>query len=342
VGCRWREGKSDRLDYLIPIATHFERHDTALPWYKGHYYIHRPRVIAPLGESRTDIQVFTELAYRLEELDPKALKDFGKRYNPRATRDYFNDNTAVDEEYLIHWWNEKVMKHQGVTMSWEDFKRHGVYKFKLAEPHVAFRQQIETGLPFLTPSGKIEILSSTLAQYKDWTKTAYGYEIPAIPKWIEPWEYLGAKEKTGKHPFHLISPHPRHRTHSIFNNIPWLRETYEQEVTINASDAAKLGIKTGDTVEVFNDRGKCVVPAYVTERCMPGVAVLHEGAWMDLYKNGVDRAGNPDFLTLDEPSPAGAFAYNTVLVNIAKSELEHRPGWDRLATSRSAVFRRDM
>jgi anaerobic selenocysteine-containing dehydrogenase len=48
-----------------------------------------------------------------------------------------------------------------------------------------------------------------------------------------------------------------------------------------------------------------VVPAYVTERCMPGVAVLHEGAWMDLDENGVDRSGNPDFLTLDEPSPAG-------------------------------------
>ncbi len=37
-------------DYLLPIATHFERHDVALPWYKGHYYIHRPRVIQPMGE----------------------------------------------------------------------------------------------------------------------------------------------------------------------------------------------------------------------------------------------------------------------------------------------------
>ena len=111
---------------------------------------------------------------------------------------------------------------------------------------------------------------------------------------------------------------------------------------MNASDAAKLGIKTGDTVEVFNARGRCVVPAYVTERCMPGVAVLHEGAWMDLDENGVDRAGNPDFLTLDEPSPAGAFAYNTVLCNIKPTNLEHRPGWDKLATSRSAIFRRDL
>ena len=319
-------------DFLLPIATHFERHDVALPWYKGHYYIHRPKVIEPLGESKTDLQVFTELAYRL---------GFGERYNPRATRAYFQRNDEVDEAYLAAWWHDKVMHHQGVTMSWEDFKRHGIYKFKLARPHVAFQDQIEKGIPFPTPSGRIEIFSTNLGQITDWTRTAYGYEIPAIPKWIEPWESLNSP-LTKKFPFHLVSPHPRWRTHSIFNNIPWLRETYEQEVTINAADAKRLGIKTGDTVEVWNDRGKCVVPAYVTERCMPGVAVLHEGSWMDLDANGVDRSGNPDFLTLDEPSPAGAFAYNTVLVDIKRSELEHRPGWDQLATSRSHVFRRDL
>ena len=92
---------------------------------------------------------------------------------------------------------------------------------------------------------------------------------------------------------------------------------------------------------VNTGRGKCVVPAYVTERCLPGVVVLFEGAWMDLDEKGVDRAGNPDFLTLDEPSPAGAFAYNTALVNVQKTDLAHRPGWDQLATARSSVFRRD-
>ena len=55
---------------------------------------------------------------------------------------------------------------------------------------------------------------------------------------------------------------------------------------------------------------------------------------------GIDRAGNPDFLTLDAPSPAGAFAYNTILVGIRKTGLAHRPGWDQLATARSSVFRR--
>jgi anaerobic dimethyl sulfoxide reductase subunit A len=326
-------------DVLLPIATHFERHGVALPWYKGHYYIHRPKAIAPLGESKTDFQVFTELAYRLEKLDP-ALKDFGKRYNPRAGRGYFDDPDAVDEAYLAAWWQDKVQARQGVTMPWEEFKRRGVYKFEFKEPLVAFREQIERGKPFQTPSGKIEILSTTLAKVTDWTKTQWGYAIPAIPKWIEPFESLNHPLAT-VYPFHMVTPHPRWRTHSIFHNIPWLRETYQQEITLNASDAKRLGIRTGDTVEAWNARGRIVLPAYVTERCMPGVVVVYEGAWMDRDPSGIDRAGNPDFLTLDEPSPAGAFAYNTILCNVKKTERAHKPGWDAQATARSHVFRRD-
>lgn len=321
-------------DVLLPVVTHFERHDVGLPWYKGHYYIHRPKVIEPLGESKTDFQIFTELLYRINP-------EMARTFNPMANRDYFHVNDYVDEAYLRKWWYERVVAHQHVDMSWEDFKKHGVYKFKLDRPHVAFQDQIEKGKPFQTPSGKIEIFSSKLSNIDDWSKTQFGYEIPAIPKWIEPWESLN-HPKSKKYPFHVITPHPRWRTHSIFNNSEWLRETYEQEVTINASDAKKMGIKMGDTVEIWNDRGKIIVPAYVTERCMPGVLVVHEGAWMDLDENGVDRSGNPDFLTKDEPSPAGAFAYNTILADIKKTDLEHRPGWDKLATSRSHVFRRDM
>ena len=322
-------------DVLFPIATHFERHDVALPWYKGHYYIHRPKVIEPMGESKTDFQVFTELAWRL------GGERFGRLFNPKADRSYFHDNDAVDEAYLKEWWENRVMHHQHVEMPWEEFKKHGIYKFVLKEPHVAFRDQIEKGKPFNTPSGKIEILCTELANISDWSRTRYGSHIPSIPKWIEPWESLNSPA-TKKHPFHLITPHPRWRTHSIFNNIGWLRETYEQEVTINASDAKRLGLKTGDVVEVYNDRGTVVVPVYVTERVLPGVAVIHEGAWLDLDENGVDRSGNPDMLTLDNPSPAGAFAYNTVLVNIRKTKLEHKPGWDQLSTSRAHVFRRDL
>ncbi len=318
-------------DVLLPACTHFERHDVGLPWYKGKYLIHRPKVIEPLGESKTDWQIFTELGYRM---------GFGQVFNPKSTRDYFNNSDDTDETYLKEWWETKVMHHHHGIVDWEEFKRRGVHKFVTDKPYVSFEDNINKGKPFKTPSGRIEILSTQIATIGDFRFSKYGYWMPSIPKWIEPWEWLGS-EKTQQYPFHLITPHPRWRTHSIYNNIPALRETYDQEVTINASDAAKMGIKTGDTIEVFNDRGATVVPAYVTERCMPGVIVIHEGAWMDLDENGIDRSGNPDFLTLDEPSPAGAFAYNTILAGIRKSNLEHRPGWDKVATARSHVYRRD-
>ena len=188
-------------DVLFPIATHFERHDVALPWYKGHYYIHRPKVIAPLGEAKTDMQVFTELAYRIGGVPA------GKRFNPRANRDYFINPDPVDDDYLAEWW-KMVQEHQHVKMTWERFKEAGVFKFTPSEPIIAFQEQIENGKPFPTPSGKIEIFSMKLASITDWTKTQFGYPIPYIPRWIEPWESLNSP-KTETHPFHLVSPHPR-------------------------------------------------------------------------------------------------------------------------------------
>ncbi len=313
-------------DVVLPACTHFERHDVGLPWYKGHYYIHRPKVIAPLGESKTDFQIFTELAWRL---------GFGKQYNPKSRRDYFHHDDATDEAYLREWWQRGVMKQQGVDMPWEEFKRRGVYKFEYKAPIVAFQAFIEDGEPFPTPSGKIEIFSTTLAKVEDWTRTKYGAPIPAIPKWIPPWESRASPE-LADYPFQLVTPHPRWRTHSIFHDIEWLRETFEHDVTMNAGDARRLGIVEGDTVEVWNARGRIVLPVRVTERCLPGVVAVHEGVWMDRDETdgGTDRAGNPDFLIRDASSPAGAFAFNTALVNLRKSSRFHRPGWNPVPENR--------
>lgn len=327
-------------DVVLPAATHFERHDVSLPWYKGHYYIHRPKVVPPPGEAKTDFQIFTELAYRLEGHGD--IKNFGQNYNPKATRDYFHSNEAADEEYLREWWENKVQIKQGATISWEEFKRRGVYKFEYEEPPVAFQEQILEGKPFPTPTGKIEIFSTRLARIQkkgNWAKTQYGREISPIPRWIEPFEWLG-DDKVVQYPFHLVSPHPRWRTHTIFHNTDWLREVYEHEAIMNTGDAEKLGLKRGDVVEIYNERGGTVIPVKPTQRMMPGVLAVHEGAWMDLAGDSSDRAGNPDFLTADEPSPAGAFAYNTVLCNVRKTYKKHRAGWDEEQVSRSEIIRK--
>jgi anaerobic selenocysteine-containing dehydrogenase len=86
-------------DVLLPIATHFERHDVALPWYKGHYYIHRPKAIEPMGESKTDFQVFTELA-TAGGARSGAQGTSASATTRKAERDYFDNPDAVDEAYL--------------------------------------------------------------------------------------------------------------------------------------------------------------------------------------------------------------------------------------------------
>jgi len=102
-------------------------------------------------------------------------------------------------------------------------------------------------------------------------------------------------------------------------HLPWLRELEPQSVYINSVDAEARGIKNGDMVRVFNDRGVTIVPARVTERIMPRVVDLPPGAWYDPDENGIDRGGCANILTRDEHSPGGAYTTNTSLVQVEKA-----------------------
>jgi anaerobic dimethyl sulfoxide reductase subunit A len=141
--------------------------------------------------------------------------------------------------------------------------------------------------------------------------------IPSVPKYIQTWEGPG-DPLSKKYPLQLITTHTKQRVHTQFHNVPWMRELEPQSVLINSVDALARGIRNGDIAMVYNDRGKTVLPASVTERIMPGVVDIPEGAWYDPDENGVDRGGCPNILTRDEPSPGGAFASNTALVEIKK------------------------
>jgi anaerobic dimethyl sulfoxide reductase subunit A len=79
------------------------------------------------------------------------------------------------------------------------------------------------------------------------------------------------------------------------------------------------GIRDGDLVRIFNDRGVMILPAKVTGRIMHGVVDIPQGAWYDPDENGVDRAGCANILTRDVISPGGAFASNTALVQVKKA-----------------------
>ena len=271
-------------DIVLPVASFMERND--LTQGVGTAYIgSMNRVIEPLGECKPPWRIAAELAERMG-------------------LDGYLDKS--EEEVL-----EERARQNGVP-DYGALKERGVYRYQLPGPFVAFKEQIEdpANHPFPTPSGKIEIYS------QQWEEL--GIEgLPPLPRYFESWE--GRSDPLAeKYPLQLITTHFKRRALSQFENIPWLREVQEQALLMNASDAEARGIRNGDMVRVFNDRGETVIRARVTERIMPGVVDLPHGAWYAPDEKGVDRAGCANVLTSEEYSPGGSFPYNTALVQVEK------------------------
>jgi anaerobic dimethyl sulfoxide reductase subunit A len=218
----------------------------------------------------------------------------------------------------------------------------GAWTRPATRPAIAFedfRRDPET-YPLKTPSGKIEIFSKQLFDLGSRD------EIPPIPKYIQEWESpfsrchceegreasrrsnpLDASEvhltgnsshdeiaspptasRNDMYPLQAIGHHTLHRVHSTHDNNDWLEEAFPQRVFINPIDAEPRGIRDGDEVKVFNDRGALILPCRITHRILPGVVDIPQGAWYEPDENGIDRGGCVNVLTSHHWTP---FAYGT-------------------------------
>ncbi len=126
--------------------------------------------------------------------------------------------------------------------------------------------------PLTTPTGKLEFYSQALAdgtpgciERKPYPRCVTGG--PASEGW--PLDESLLSEKTNKYPLVMNAQHPRWREQAQGDDIPWLREIptckvkgYDgymyEPVWINPIDAESRGIKTGDILKVFNDRGNSI------------------------------------------------------------------------------------
>jgi anaerobic dimethyl sulfoxide reductase subunit A len=273
-------------DILLPMTYFLERNDittgSGMP-----FYGYGNKVVEPYYEARSHLEIAAALAERLGIPD-------------------FNDKT---EDELLR----QIAGGSRDIPDYDTLKKNAIHRVPFSEPAVAFKAEVRdpANNPFPTPSGKIEIYSQQIADMEN-------PMIPPIPMYLETWENLN-DPLVEKYPLQLITSHPRLRVHSQFHDVPWLTELEAQAAVISASDARTRGISDGDLVRVFNDRGETVVAATVTERIMPGVVDIPEGAWYSPDEHGIDRAGSANVLTRDEASPAGAFASNTCLVQVQKA-----------------------
>ncbi|MBI4285659.1 MAG: molybdopterin-dependent oxidoreductase [Chloroflexi bacterium] len=274
-------------DILLPANTNWERNDIARPWLSGPYYIFMNQAIDSMYETKSDFEIFCALGKRL-----------GITYSDKT-----------EEEWL-----EKLVRTSADLAEdipdYEKFKKDGVQKLKLTGPQISFEKEINDPghNPFPTPSGKIEIYSDRLAKLNN-------PSMPAVPKYIETWESVN-DPMAEKYPLQLVTTHHKTRAHSCFDNVSWLKELEPQVVWINRIDSESRGIRDGQQVLVFNERGKTVTRAKVTERIMPGVVSMGEGAWYTPDKNGIDWGGNPNVLTRDSYCAGGGWPTNTCLVEV--------------------------
>ena len=275
-------------DLVLPVRHFLEKEDIGMPWMGGPYGIYMHKAVDPLPETRSDLEIFLDLATRMGVTD----------YFPYSESDWLN-KTVDDTAYLP---------------DFEEFKRIGVHRVNLEKPKIAFQEQIEdpNNHPFPTPSGKIEIFSQRIAALDNSL-------IPPIPKYIEPWEGPGDK-KTKKYPLQLINPHAKTRVNSTLDNIPNLKKIADDRLWINTQDARARGITDGDDILVFNQRGMLNTSARVTDRIIAGVVSLDSGAWYQPDQQNIDTGGCVNMVTADRISPAGAFACNSCLVEVVAND----------------------
>jgi len=300
----WLENDCLYSDIILPANTSFEVDDIVTNVRQGTpqpNIMIQDKAVDPLGESKSDFEIVVEVAKKVglekEMTQDLTIADLQKRIWHH-----------MGGEKLVPW-EELAEKKYWMYSTAEDWESDtpGMRKF-YEDPEVH-----RLG----TPSGKLEFYSEALAvRFPD------DRERPPVPQWIEKSTMHDERLSSNRarvYPLLLMSNHGRWRVHSQCDDITWTREVGTCKVTgpdgykyeplwLHTSEAKIRGIKNGDIVKIFNERGIVLAGALVTERLRPGVVYIDHGARADAIKVGeVDRGG-----AINTISPDGIISENCV------------------------------
>lgn len=273
---------TDYADYVLP-ATTFLEHEEIQGAY-GHTLVqYSAQAIEPLGEARSNVWLFSQLAARMG----------------------FNEPCFCD--------TPQQMMRQALDPDENGFSRNpGMQHISLASlvdhGHIALQLgNAQNALPFNTgtvetPSGKIEFYSDQLA--------AAGQD--PLPAFVAPTESR-LSVAAEKFPLEFLPRKADHYMNSTFANLDGHRKMEADtahRLEIHAEDAASRGIADDDRVRVWNDRGSLTLTAMLSERVSPGV-VAGRMEWGKLSADGQ----NVNALTSERLTDIGAAAtfYSTLV-----------------------------
>ena len=300
----WWTATAKRADIVFPATTQFERED--IGWAKGDPYLfHMPQMIPPVGGARNDFDIFSELAKRLGCLEAFA--------EGRSAEVWIR---SIYERFAA------TAKSDGVKVpDWDTLKSKNVVRLPIDSsdadyvPFEAFREDPKSH-PVGTPSGKIELYSSTIA--------GFGYaDVPGHPVFHPP-------ETNLEFPLRLLSPQPGDKLHSQLQVAIGDEKTLAK-LTMHPCDARDRGLQRNECVKVWNRNGACLAKVGLSEMIKPGIVSLPTGPWFAPSDHMLDVSGNPNSLTDDcgtSPLGQGAAAHN-VGVQVEKADHGSTLGFDR-------------
>lgn len=233
---------TDYADIVLPATTQLEHMDIVKPYGHLSLMFNEP-AIPPLGEAKPNAEVFRRLAQAMGYTEPE-LQESDEQLI-RAVLD------------VRHPWME------GITF--ERLRAEGYVRLNVPTPFAPFA---EGG--FLTPSGKCEFYSESLAHQG----------LDPLPAYVPPRENVRSNPHlAARYPLALISPPAHNFLNSTFVNQDSLRRVEKEPIVeLHPSDAEPRGIRDGQMVWVFNDRGAFGVRARISTRIRPGVAYA-PGIW---------------------------------------------------------------
>ena len=208
-----------------------------------------PPAIPPLGESRSNNDVFRSLATRLG----------------------FEATLFPDDETLIKEVLDGGPSLNGITL--ERLKEEGSIRLNLPSNYTPFAEG-----RFPTPSGKCEFYSERMK--------ADG--LDPLPTYIPPREDPQTRpDLAAKYPLQLLSPPRPQFLNSTFANQSHHRAAAgEPTVELSETDAQKRGMADGDWVEVYNDRGSFQARLAIAGTVKPGVAISTGLYWAKFSAKG--------------------------------------------------------
>jgi anaerobic dimethyl sulfoxide reductase subunit A len=320
-------------DLVLPITTQWERYSNFQTGNRE-LLVWASQVVPPLYESKDDMWVAVEIAKRLG-LDPAKVKpqsDAQETFNIVAgCKAMKADGSAMETLVTI---TEDDIKEMGVTgkpqqgrITLKQFREQGFYAIprkdgdKLGYIHNQKFRQDPKANPLATKSGKLQIHSQEVADLVTNAGWNQGYPIAIYDPPTEGYEATfkdWAKQIKGDYPLQMCNIHYPRRSHSVLDNVTWLREAWPQEIMMNPIDAEARGIKNGEYIRVFNKNGSVVRPVLVTPRARPGVVFLGEGAWPEMDEQGNDLAGATNTLCGDYASGPDIESWQACVVQAEK------------------------